>query len=372
MPIIAYQSFNANARTVVPFNYDSMLNQHFTRNTNDKVTQGKHYSLQLPVTPDNCMSEAVIGPANLVRVKKLPAASSRRIAKEKAQPRAIFGEHVAQIWQNCIRRMGQLKPDILVCGELYAPANLPTRNAAVSPDSQIATRAFKSLNPEKPNSYYRSCNTFTAFSEVGARSQEVASGYGFVVYKLDDLIVAFVHVPNDKCDNEQAMVTFYKGVAQAAKSVFLDVVVGDTNQPSPDFTRRVLNIAFGEKQQYTNAMAADIEARRLTTIDTLVSDGDPRNGGSVSPAVRAGTNSNSQEMYDVAVFRGAAVGVVDAFYISQSATGVTVTDHCGICVNFSKKVYGNATAPRQPLKRTLSQQNGAAKRFKPNNGSCRS
>ncbi len=68
MPLIAYQSFNANASKDHGLAATSM--QRFTKDTNEYVTGQGHKALKLPYDPSN-LSTPIEGPAHLVPIQPL-------------------------------------------------------------------------------------------------------------------------------------------------------------------------------------------------------------------------------------------------------------------------------------------------------------
>jgi hypothetical protein len=95
------------------------------------------------------------------------------------------------------------------------------------------------------------------------------------------------------------------------------LVLGDTNQKNLSFTADVLNRCLVGTDYQTAATQAAL-------IDTF-------------PLLTTGTNSTGKEMYDVAVYRSDLRDLQKAVYISQSPTGITVTDHCGLGVSVKVK-----------------------------------
>jgi hypothetical protein len=108
------------------------------------------------------------------------------------------------------------------------------------------------------------------------------------------------------------------------KGKMIDLVIGDTNQGSFNFTASVLNVAFG-----TNAYKNATAGASVNKIDNF-------------NVVEKGTNSNATKMYDVAVYRSDMVALKQpTAYLSQSSGAVTVTDHCGLGVYIERKKSGS-------------------------------
>jgi hypothetical protein len=150
----------------------------------------------------------------------------------------------------------------------------------------------------------------------------IKAGEGFVLYKVDGLIVCFVHVPNKIATSKSAVEDFYFGIASYVNvnGAIIHVVLGDTNQPSFNFTAACLNIAFNTSA-YVNAS----------------------NGSSVEKidnwnVTEKGTNSTGTKMYDIAVYRSDLVELKKGTaYVSQSSSAVTITDHCGLGLHVELK-----------------------------------
>ncbi len=298
MPVIAYQSFNANSSTT--HGLKALANQPFTRDTNAYVTGKGDSALILPFITGH-ISAPVEGPAELRPIQRLTS----------PQTVGVFGSHISLLWQNVYRALGAM-PDILMCGELDASHN-DFVNVVSGPD--IALR---------PVPASRACQSFTAVSQtsLASRIEFVSSGDGYVVYKVRGLTVVFVHVPNRIATSQSEATNFYAAIAKSLQQSgsLIHLVLGDTNQPNLTFTAAALNTAFSTSV-YENALTA----ANLEKIDNY-------------NVTERGTNSTGRKMYDVAVFRSDLVELKSPVkYISQSAGGVTVTDHCGLAVKVELK-----------------------------------
>lgn len=300
MPIIAYQSFNANASKTHGLTQTS--GQRFTKDTNRYVTGQGHQALVLPSNPGN-LTAPIYGPAHLVPIETLDSSQ---------QTTTVFGSHIALAWQNFYRQFGGM-PDVMVFGELDA------RHSDFSgmwSDKNVNVTAFPQT---------RACQSFSSISQTALASQivTVGSGEGFVVMSVAGFIVVFVHVPNRIATKSDETKAFYKDIAQTLgqHGIMIHLVIGDTNQSSPGYTAEVLNAAF-QTTAYKNAGSGGVKAVDNWNVTS------------------GGTNSNATKMYDVAVYRSDVVEMKKLAYLSQSSGGVTVTDHCGLAVQIEGKKQG--------------------------------
>jgi hypothetical protein len=298
MPLIAYQSFNANSSSNHGLAATSL--QRFTRETNAYVTKQGHQALVLPSDSGN-LGTAIEGPAHLKPIEVL--GSSQTIN--------VFGTQISLLWQNFYREFGAM-PDIMVCGEM--DTSHPDFTGMVS-DPNVTLEPI----PAK-----KACQSFTAISQTPIASQIefLTSGEGFAAYSVAGLIVVFVHVPNRIATSRNETQDFYLKIAHTLQvnHKIIDLVIGDTNQASFNFTAESLNLAFR-----TNAYKNATPAARVTKIDNF-------------NVVENGTNSTGTKMYDVAVYRSDMVDLKNpTAYLSQSSGAVTVTDHCGLGVFIERK-----------------------------------
>jgi hypothetical protein len=297
MPIIAYQSFNANSSS--NHSTQAVSFQRFTKDTNANTKKRKHDILEYPQDPTD-LATPIEGPAFKHEVPFLT---------KDMHTTNVFGNHISQTWQHFVREFGAM-PNIMVIGELdssHTDFNKIVGGSNVNLESFSQTKA---------------CQSFTAISQsdTGSQIKLVASDIGYVAYSVFDLNVVFVHVPNAIATDKGKMQVFYKQVSQKIKmgGDVIHLVLGDTNQKTLSFTADVLNSCFGVTAYQTAASQASL-------IDTY-------------PLLTTGTNSTGKEMYDVAVYRSDLLDLEKAVYISQSPTGVTVTDHCGLGVSVKVKM----------------------------------
>jgi hypothetical protein len=293
MPIIAYQSFNANSSSTHSFS--SMSNQRFTKSTNSNAMDTGSDVLQFPTDSQN-LNLPIEGPANLVPIN--PFSSTQHSV-------SLFGDHLSQVYQHFFRAIGGA-PDIMVLGEMDSSHN----------DFSMMVNGKDLVQTSFANK--KACQSFSAIYS-GTQVKELTSGVGYVVFSVFGLNVVFVHVPNEFATNLQKMVDFYFGIAKDvhSKGGVIHVVLGDTNQRQVNFTADVMNKTFSVKSYVTASETAVL-------VDTW-------------PPLETGTNSTGKQMYDVAVYRSDLLDLKKFVYISQSSTSFTVTDHCGMGIHVEPK-----------------------------------
>lgn len=301
MPVIAYQSFNANSSK--NHGLSALTLQRFTKDTNKYVTAKGHQALVLPSDTMD-ISTPIEGPAELKPIEVLV----------DKQPLIVFGSQIALLWQNFFRQFGEM-PDIMVCGEMDS-SNSDFSSVVTDPNVALTAHPAK-----------MACQSFTAISQsaVASKLLFIKAGEGFVLYMVGDLVVCFVHVPNKIATSKSAVEQFYFEIATYVKllGAIIHVVLGDTNQPSFNFTASCLNVAF-KTDAYVNA----------------------NNGSSVEKidnwnVTEKGTNSTGTKMYDIAVYRSDLVDLKkETAYVSQSSSAVTITDHCGLGLHVERKKSG--------------------------------
>jgi hypothetical protein len=302
VPIIAYQSFNANSSKTAGLASISM--QKFTKDTNLRVTKLNREALVLPYDTQD-LATPIEGPPNKVPIEKLTKSSHTE---------EVFGSQIALNWQNFQRQYSEM-PDIMVIGEL----NLSNPDFSNMVGTQgVVVKSFAAK---------KACQSFTAISQGPLASQIIylKSGIGYVAYSVGGLVVVFVHVPNAIAKSKNETETFYYQVAHAlnVKGNVIDVVIGDTNQGSFNFTASALNTAL-RTDAYKNA----VDAPSVSPVDNFM-------------VTEGGTNSVATKMFDIAVYRSDVVELKGSLaYVSQSSGGITVTDHCGLAVSVERKKSG--------------------------------
>lgn len=315
MPLIAYQSFNANSSKDHGLAATSL--QRFTRDTNSYVTGLGHKALVLPHDAGH-LDSPIEGPANLVPVQPLQQQNSKKRKRDDGDTAGpptklmntgtptvhAFGAQISLLWQNFYRQFGQM-PGILVCGELDSSHADFT---GLVDGENITVKAIQSA---------KACQSFTAISQTKSLAGFVSSGEGYVVYSIANMNVVFVHVPNSIAKKKEDTKKFYNGIAQTmlGNGKIIHLVIGDTNQGSAEFTKDALNAAF-QTQAYTNAL----DSKTISKVDNY-------------NVTERGTNAKGTQFYDVAVYRSDIVELKKAVaYLSQSSNAITVTDHCGLGV----------------------------------------
>ncbi|WP_298164708.1 hypothetical protein [Novosphingobium sp.] len=295
MPVIAYQSFNANSSTT--HGLASMWQQPLTRAAARRVGRAGHQALVLP-SLDSEFSLPVEGPANLRPIQALGGAPTQ----------VAFGTQIALIYQNIYRAIGSM-PDLLVCGELD-----------VSNADFAGLRQSSGLLANVTGNA-KACQCFTAFAQAGVAGQIklLAEGLGFVIYSINGLSVLFVHVPNAIATNAAKVRDFYAQLNNHLVTIGsgpIDLVIGDTNQSSSNFTQNALPQGFANA--HTSAVVSPFDNWNVK---------------------QGGTNSAGSKMFDVAVYNTTTINLeAGPVYLSQSSGAVTVTDHCGLAVKVSRKV----------------------------------
>ncbi len=294
MATFAYQSFESSSSKT--HDARAIFQRMFTQKANKLATDESVEALIAPVNPA-MPSEIYEGPAKKAKVEPLDQGITPTIAFLQA--------HIGQMFRNGYSNLG-VGLSAFVCGEL------DVQGTDFDP-----MRAFPNLDAHS-SAADKNCQCFTAFvrKEQAGTTKPLVSGPSYYVLEISGMTVAFVHVPNAICKSSEDASTFYSGIHAAVtqhKASGIDIVIGDTNQQQSDFTRNCLN---GLKNgTFANAMS----------------------GSSVSPVdnhayTAKGTNSGGDKMYDVCVYNTERVALDQIAYLSQSATGNTVTDHMGMMV----------------------------------------
>lgn len=327
MTLIAYQSFNSNSAN--EHDLSSIAMQTYTLDTNRHVTQLGHKALVLPYIPGN-LAAPVEGPAALVPIGALgeKPAKEKKSGKRKRDDSAdgddempakaskigahsalVVGSQIALAWQNFQREFGKM-PGIMVCGELD------------SSHTDFNSMVIDGDITQTPLPSKKACQSFTAYTRNTIASTLLGQGEGYAVYSVANLNVVFVHVPNAICKKDEKVISFYKNIAQTVLTAgkVIHLVIGDTNQGSPDFTTNTLNSAF-----QTDAYKSALKGRNVRKIDNW-------------QVSERGTNSTGTSLYDVAVYRSDVVEIIkDVAYLSQSSSATTITDHCGLAIDIDLK-----------------------------------
>ncbi len=315
MPLIAYQSFNANSSKDHGLSTISM--QRFTKDTNSHVTGLGHKALVLPHDSGN-LDTPIEGPANLVPIQAFGLQNSKKrkhtdddsgeamakTPKTGEHTVHVFGSQISLLWQNFYRQFGTM-PSIMVCGELDSSHS---DFSGLVGSQSVSVKAIPSI---------KACQSFTAISQTQSAATLLGNGEGFAVYCVSNMNIVFVHVPNRIAKDKDGTKKFYTDIAQTMleSGKIIHMVIGDTNQGSADFTKEALNAAFQTKA-YKNAL----DGGTISKVDNY-------------QVSEHGTNSTGTQLYDVAVYRSDVVELKKPVaYLSQSSNAVTVTDHCGLGV----------------------------------------
>ena len=136
--------------------------------------------------------------------------------------------------------------------------------------------------------------------------------------------MVLVHVPNAIAKQASACQIFYATIQNQCLQTgagVIDVIMGDTNQSSADFTQKVVSTTL--KTNFVNAHSgANIEP-----YDTYQRS-------------FKGTNATGTKKYDIAVYNADTVQLKNVIYLTQfiatESGAAAVTDHMGIGVHVEK------------------------------------
>jgi len=198
--------------------------------------------------------------------------------------------------------------------------------------------SYLSGNRADPNFYQASSvpsqngKTSNAFSVVdgfapsglvnfGSKATIVAKGQSYVVVKINELCIAFVHTPN-KLANEPNAGGFYSAII---KDCIPDIFVGDTNR------RGMIGPILGGSYE-------NVSPSRMTTV--------ARPEGFVGGK----TNSTRTQPFDQIAYNTNTTEMLSAHFIPSDVSGATISDHFGL-IFCAKKITGN-------LKRNFQTMNG--------------
>ncbi len=308
MTNIVYQSLNSNSST--SHGISASNSQFFTRKTHDRLASvDEKWMLNLPTTEAAEPDVPVHGPAELI-----PSAPGGFMAKQQHDNEeflSLVKGKAEQIHQQAMRELGA-PLDVLVFGELDG-AN-PEWNPLQSSSGTFTNSSFTG----------KACNAFSV-CKIKTQYEHIAEGTGWIAIKINNIIAVFVHVPNSIAKSQSSAITFYQkintAVLQAGKGA-IDIIMGDTNQGSADFTQNVvskgLNTPFYNAHQ--GSSIAPVDAYQQTF---------------------GGTNSTASMKYDIAVYNPATVRINRFIYLSQATSthhnganhAAAVTDHMGMGVS---------------------------------------
>ncbi|WP_390590805.1 hypothetical protein [Simiduia litorea] len=312
MPIFFYQSLNSNSSS--QHGISASKAQRFTRDTHDaQAASSEAWKLSMPTAPGASPEVPVHGPAQLVKsaaqgyMGKGQHSDHQFLAMVEGKARDTHQHLVRQFGRSC---------DILVYGELDGN------------NAEWSSMQSHAGNLVIASSTGKACNSFSVHASNTSNHEFLGSGMGWIAIKSGNVNAVFVHVPNAIAKSEDAAVSFYQTINRelvAKGKGAIDIVMGDTNQSSPEFTPRVLSRALGAVCR--NAT----KATDLTPVDS-------------HNRSFKGTNSNATKMYDVAVYNSASVSIGKEAYLSQSTAvssnnknlAAAVTDHMGIAIEVTK------------------------------------
>lgn len=313
MPIFFYQSLNANAST--KRGVGATNSQRFTREThNRQAANADAWRLSMPTAGASVPPHVPVhGPAQLV-----PSAPVGYMAKgqhDLGQFLSLVEGKARDTHQHLVREFGR-SSDLLVYGEMDASHG--EWNGAQMHTGQLVCAV----------STGKACNSFSVHANLSAVHEPLGYGMGWVAVKSGNVNVVFVHVPNAIAKSADKAARFYQDINQqlvASGKGAIDLVMGDTNQSSDGFTPKAVSKAVGAL--FANA----------------------HQGGAVEPMDSygksfGGTNSNAQQMYDVAVYNTATIRLSKVAYLSQGSTvghggtnkAAAITDHMGLAVEVTK------------------------------------
>lgn len=295
---VAYQSFNSNAST--EHGTKSIVGQYFTKMANSKAVE-KGYKVLVCPTLENDMGAVVQGPQQLVPVEKLPG------KVDEDEFLGAMSSHISNIF-NIAPRIFSTEVEIAVIGEfdynkLQGATLFPIKGYSVS---HVTAK--------------KACQCFTVFVKDDKKVDVIEQGIGFVACECDDIMFLFVHVPNEEAKTESKTKSFYQGISDLLKiksKNTIHVVMGDTNQPSDNYTANVLKAVFGKDFETCTAKK---------TAHANIFGSQP-----------TGTNSTGTMNYDVIVYSTDKINKVDFAPISSSASGTTTSDHSGISAKIALK-----------------------------------
>lgn len=311
MPIIAYQSLNSNSSS--EHGIGASNSQYFTRMTHNQLSSNPSaWMLSLPTAPGISPDVPVYGPAHLI--SSAPTGFMNKGQHDNSSLLNMVEGKARQIYQNMYRAFGGC--DLLVYGEL---------DSSHSDWSSMQNNAGALLHTSSPS---KACNCFSVHSTNGSDNHILAEGVGWLAVLCYNIVVVFVHVPNAIAKNKGELVKFYQNIGftlHHGGAASIDVIMGDTNQPSSNFTANAVTAALGVNFA---------DAHPSNTIEPY--DSYQRSFG--------GTNSTATQKYDVAVYNTFSVKKAEVVYLSQTSPTnsnnniftAAITDHMGIGLNIEK------------------------------------
>jgi hypothetical protein len=313
MPLICYQSLNSSAAK--DHGLKATTTQNFTSQTHNNIFSSSTFPsyLQYP-KPEKMQIEPVEGPANLLAMAPLNSMSKGShtgpemldLVTGKALQFSVMASRIPNIGGMA----NGARPDVMVFGEIDS-----------SHPDWSSLNDFMGKRIDQNFLYGKTCQAFSVHSE-NSGTKVIGIGTGWIAVEVVSLVVVFVHVPNNIAKNGGETADFYKKIFNAIPNV--DIILGDTNQPSTkNYTVDCVNKGRG------------LNIYNYISNGPVIYPSDSFNKGYL------GTNSNSKEMYDVAVYNTARINHIKIEYVSQLMTdtnsfgggqAVAISDHMGMIV----------------------------------------
>lgn len=314
MTLICYQSLNSNSSK--DHGLKATTTQKYTSDTHNNFFNSQTSSLYLEYPKQEKMSiEPTEGPANLIGMA--PYDSMSKGSHDGIEMLSLvtgkalqFHEMASRI-PNTFGIANGARPDVMVFGEVDS-----------SHSDWYSLQYYAGKRIDQNRTYDKTCQAFSVHSE-NTGTKVIGWGIGWIAIEVVNLVAVFVHVPNKIAKDKYLTTEFYKQIFQEIK--YFDVMLGDTNQPSTeDYTVDCINNAtWGNDYKYIS------NDKILFTLDTYKKP-------------YSGTNSNSKEMYDIAIYNDFTLKnkYIRLEYVSQlttdtksgSSKAVAMTDHMGMIV----------------------------------------
>jgi len=333
--VIAYQSLNSNSST--QHGLDASTSQTFLRQA--QRTLPAMYpldsgALKYPVNPEIDPHVAIQGPAQLLpvagatfmdvdkpskkRKREEPDADADAAYREaRLRTLSMVEGKARQIYQQTFREFGE-QCDLVVFGELDSDHPY-WRSLTAASGKRVHVSSFP-----------KACNCFSLHSSAAEiKMQPIADGEGWCAARCSGVLLAFVHVPNSLATKKADAIKFYNTIRSKLLTSdgggVIDVVMGDTNQPTAMFSPGV--ISQGLYGDFRDGHGPG----EITASDTW----------SPNKLTHQGTNSVDNKKFDVAVYNTSTVAKISVRYITQfsssSGKAAAYTDHMGLLVKVEKK-----------------------------------
>ncbi len=322
--VIAYQSLNSNVSH--EHDVESSTSQFHTRKARKtlKAKSPHKISLRYPTLEDKkYIDVAVHGPAELLPTTDLMDDGEKKGTKrkrdemekdsEKDTMLSMFYGKAQQIYQFAQREFGQ-PCNLLAFGELDSK-HKSWGDVEASLGKAVHVSVFS-----------KACNCFSLHSANSVHTTKyIAEGDGWVAAECNGVLVVFVHVPNSLATSPSKAITFYSQIKTKvlhAGGGVIDLVMGDTNQPSALFSPT--NISKGFDGTFSDGHSS---SKGISPVDT-------------HSVIFKGTNSVETKKFDVAIYNTATVKGIEVKYFSQFShllrSATAYTDHMGVLVKVDK------------------------------------